>query len=170
MDYVESLPLNDHEVVLTFDDGPIPPYTSKVLDILASQCVKANYFMVGDMAKAYPEMARRIYDAGHTIGTHSMTHPLRFRALSVERGNAQIDDGIAAVGAALGGVEKVAPFFRFPGFGWTTAAEQHAAERGLMVWGADVPADDWTEARPARSGAARRAKIEAQGQGHPAAA
>ena len=58
MDYVESLPLNDHEVVLTFDDGPIPAYSSKVLDILASQCVKANYFMVGEMAKAYPAMAQ----------------------------------------------------------------------------------------------------------------
>ncbi len=165
MDYVESLPLNDHEVVLTFDDGPIPAYSSKVLEILASQCVKANYFMVGEMAKAYPEMAKRIYDAGHTIGTHSMTHPLRFRALSVERGNAQIDDGIAAVGAALGGVEKVAPFFRFPGFGWTTAAEQHAAERGLMVWGADVPADDWLKLGPRE--VARRAvqRLEHKGKG-----
>ena len=94
-----------------------------------------------------------------------MTHPLRFRALSVERGNAQIDDGIAAVGAALGGVEKVAPFFRFPGFGWTNAAEQHAAERGLMVWGADVPADDWLKLGPRE--VARRAvqRLEHKGKG-----
>src|SRR6201986_1523698 len=58
MDYVDSLPLNDKEVVLTFDDGPIPAFSSKVLDILTSQCVKATYFMVGEMAKAYPEMAK----------------------------------------------------------------------------------------------------------------
>src|SRR5919112_939565 len=44
MDYAETLPLRDREVVLTFDDGPIPPYTGKVLDILAAECVKATYF------------------------------------------------------------------------------------------------------------------------------
>ena len=123
MDYAETLPLADQEVVLTFDDGPIPPYTSKILDILAAECVKATYFIVGEMAKEYPALVRRVYDAGHTIGTHSMTHPIRFRALSVERGNAQIDDGIAATAAALGDPDKVAPFFRFPGFGHTAAAE-----------------------------------------------
>ena len=48
MDYAETLPLADREVVLTFDDGPIPPYTGKVLDILAAECVKATYFIVGD--------------------------------------------------------------------------------------------------------------------------
>ena len=143
MDYAETLPLADQEVVLTFDDGPIPPYTNKILDILAAECVKATYFIVGEMAREYPALVRRVYDAGHTVGTHSMTHPIRFRALSVERGNAQIDDGIAATAAALGDPDKVAPFFRFPGFGHTAAAHEHAAARGLMVWGADVPADDW---------------------------
>src|SRR4051812_42323599 len=42
MQYAETLPLQDHEVVLTFDDGPLPPHSGKVLDILASQCVKAT--------------------------------------------------------------------------------------------------------------------------------
>src|SRR4029077_9261725 len=102
---------------LTFDDGPIPPYTTKVLDILAANCVKATYFIVGEMAREYPKLVQRTYDEGHTIGTHSMNHPLRFRVLSAERGNAQIDDGIAATAAALGDTGKVAPFFRFPGFG-----------------------------------------------------
>jgi peptidoglycan/xylan/chitin deacetylase (PgdA/CDA1 family) len=143
MDYEESLPLRDREVVLTFDDGPLPPHTTRVLDILASQCVKMTYFVVGEMAKAFPDLVRRAYDEGHTIATHSMNHPIHFRAQSVERGNAQIDDGIAAVAAVLGDKDKLAPFFRFPGFGWTDAAHRHATERGLMVWGADVPADDW---------------------------
>ena len=165
MDYAETLPLLDHEVVLTFDDGPIPPYTNRILDILAAECVKATYFIVGDMAKEYPAMVRRIADAGHTVGTHSMSHPLRFRALSVERGNAQIDNGIAATAAALGDAGKVAPFFRFPGFGHTEAAHEHAAEQGLMVWGADFPADDWT--RIGAREVARRAlhRLEAKGKG-----
>ena len=46
--YQQSLPLADHEVVLTFDDGPIPPYSNSILDTLDSQCVKATYFMVGE--------------------------------------------------------------------------------------------------------------------------
>jgi peptidoglycan/xylan/chitin deacetylase (PgdA/CDA1 family) len=159
------LPLVDREVVLTFDDGPIPPYTGKILDILAAECVKATYFVVGDMAKEYPALVRRVYDAGHTVGTHSMSHPTRFRALSVERGNAQIDNGIAATAAALGDPDKVAPFFRFPGFGFTPAAHEHAAARGLMVWGADVPADDWHKLSAHE--VARRAvqRLESKGKG-----
>jgi peptidoglycan-N-acetylglucosamine deacetylase len=165
MDYAETLPLLDHEVVLTFDDGPIPPYTGKVLDILAAECVKATYFIVGTMAREYPSLVRRAYDNGHTIGTHSMSHPLRFRALSVERANAQIDDGIAATAAALGDPDRLAPFFRFPGFGHTGPAHEHAASRGLMVWGADVPADDWHRLGPQE--VARRAvqRLEYKGKG-----
>ena len=86
MDYAETLPLADHEVVLTFDDGPLPPYTGKILDILASECVQATYFIVGAMAREYPELVRRVYDEGHSVGTHSLSHPIRFRAVSlVER-------------------------------------------------------------------------------------
>ena len=165
MDYAETLPLVDKEVVLTFDDGPIPPYTTRILDILASECIRATYFIVGSMAKEYPALVKRAYDEGHTIGTHSMTHPLKFRALSVDRANAQIDDGIAATVAALGDPDKLAPFFRFPGFGHTPAAEQHTAEHGIMVWGADFPADDWKSIGAKE--VARRAiqRLEAKGRG-----
>src|SRR3974377_422395 len=80
--YKETLPLADHEIVLTFDDGPIPPYSNAILNVLDSQCVKATYFMVGEMAQAYPALVRRIYNAGHTIGTHSQHHPFGFQNLS----------------------------------------------------------------------------------------
>ena len=102
MQYPDSLPLADKEVVLTFDDGPLPPYSNQILDILASQCVKATYFMVGTMARAYPQVVRRVYEAGHTIGTHSDNHPTHFGTLPIERMRQEIDDGIADVGAALG--------------------------------------------------------------------
>src|ERR1700692_2727707 len=85
MQYPQSLPLADKEVVLTFDDGPLPPYSNQILDILASQCVKATYFMVGTMARAYPQVVRRVYEAGHTIGTHSDNHPTHFGTLPIER-------------------------------------------------------------------------------------
>ena len=75
MQYNESLPLKDREVVLTFDDGPLPPYTSRVLDTLASECVKATFFLVGRMVRGYPAIARRIYNEGHTVANHlSLIH------------------------------------------------------------------------------------------------
>ena len=61
MSYHDSLPLNDHEIVITFDDGPLPPHTEKILETLAAQCVKATYFMVGRMA--------------HGVGLAGPAHP-----------------------------------------------------------------------------------------------
>src|SRR3954451_17109664 len=85
MQYAETLPLQDHEVVLTFDDGPLPPHSGKVLDILASQCVKATFFIIGRMARSFPEGVRRVRDAGHSIGTHTQNHPLSMNRMPVER-------------------------------------------------------------------------------------
>ena len=85
MQYRQTLPLNDHEVVITFDDGPLPPYSNIILDTLASQCVKATYFLIGRMAHQYPSIVRRIYNAGHTIGTHTENHPLALQRLPLQR-------------------------------------------------------------------------------------
>jgi peptidoglycan/xylan/chitin deacetylase (PgdA/CDA1 family) len=142
MQYHESLPLQDHEVVLTFDDGPLPPYSSRVLEILASQCVKATYFLIGRMASSYPDMVKKIAAAGHTIGTHSQNHPLRFEHMSLPQVQKEVDDGIASVTAALG--DKPAPFFRIPGLLRADTVEKFLAERQIMIWSADFPADDWT--------------------------
>ena len=81
MDGAVALPLADREVVLTFDDGPVPRYTNQILDILAAQCAKATFFLVGEMARAHPSTVRRIFAEGHTIGTHSEDHPVRFGKL-----------------------------------------------------------------------------------------
>ena len=143
MQYPDTLPLNDKEVVLTFDDGPVPRYSNEILDILASQCVKATYFMVGEMARAYPAVVRRVYEEGHTIGTHSEDHPLRFGQLPVEKIRHEIDWGISDVGAALGGVRYLAPFFRIPGLARSDVLESELAARGLAVFSSDTDADDW---------------------------
>ncbi len=117
MQYPDSLPLNDKEVVITFDDGPLPPSTDKVLDVLAAQCVKATFFMVGEMAHSFPATVRRVYEEGHTIGTHSDHHPIGFGKLPLDRMRQEIDGGIADVSAAFGGDPRyLAPFFRIPGF------------------------------------------------------
>ena len=78
LQYRESLPLRDKEVVLTFDDGPLPPYTNRILETLASECVKATFFMVGRMVRGYPSIVRRVYNEGHTVANHSQNHPFTF--------------------------------------------------------------------------------------------
>ena len=144
MQYPDSLPLNDKEVVLTFDDGPLPPYTNQILDILAAQCVKATFFMVGEMARAFPATVRLVYEDGHTIGTHSDHHPIGFGKLPSERMRQEIDGGIADVSAAFGGHSRyLAPFFRIPGLERSDLLESKLAERGLIIFSADVVADDW---------------------------
>ena len=145
MQYQETLPLADKEVVLTFDDGPVPPYTGRVLETLASECVKATFFLVGRQARAFPETVRRIYNAGHTLATHSQNHPIIFTRLSQEQAQAEIDNGIASVVAALGDSRALAPFFRFPGLGRSDRIEAYLGSKSLMTWSADFPADDWTK-------------------------
>lgn len=143
MQYPQTLPLAEKEVVLTFDDGPLPPYSDQILDILAAQCVRATYFLVGSMARAFPATVRRIYEAGHTIGTHSEDHPSQFARLSVASVRREIDRGIADVGAALGDAGDLAPFFRIPGLARSNIVEQELAARSLVVFSSDLVADDW---------------------------
>jgi peptidoglycan/xylan/chitin deacetylase (PgdA/CDA1 family) len=143
MQYHETLPLADHEVVLTFDDGPLPPYTNRVLETLAAQCVKATFFMVGRQARAYPDMVRKVYNEGHTVASHSQNHPLIFTRLSMAAAENEIEQGRASVAAGLGDERALAPFFRFPGLGRSNAIEDYLAAHGLMTWSADFPADDW---------------------------
>jgi peptidoglycan/xylan/chitin deacetylase (PgdA/CDA1 family) len=142
MSYHDSLPLNDHEIVITFDDGPLPPHTEKILETLAAQCVKATYFMVGKMAAAYPGSVRKVAAAGHTVGTHSWSHPW-FTRMSFDKARDEIDRGFSSVQAALGDDHKVAPFFRFPGLLHRADSEAYLAERGIMVWSVDFHGDDW---------------------------
>ena len=166
LNYQQTLPLDDHEVVLTFDDGPLPPYSNQVLDILASQCVKAVFFLVGEMAKAYPAVARRVHDEGHTIGSHSQDHPLRFDRISDEKMRWEIDAGIDNVNAALGEAGGLAPFFRIPGFGRTDVVESELAARSLVVFSTDTVADDWhRHISPSQIIARAMSRLEAKGKG-----
>ena len=62
-------------VALTFDDGPQPRYTVKILSVLAKYGIKATFFMIGANVANYPEVAKRVYGEGHEIGCHTYTHP-----------------------------------------------------------------------------------------------
>jgi peptidoglycan/xylan/chitin deacetylase (PgdA/CDA1 family) len=166
MQYPQSLPLADKEVVLTFDDGPLPRYSNAVLDILAAQCVKATYFLVGSMAREFPAVVRRIHAAGHTIGTHTDNHPSRMHKLPIEKVRAEIDQGIADVSAALWDAKDLAPFFRIPGLNRSDAIENELAARSLVVFSSDTLADDWyRRIRPADIVRRAMSRLEARGKG-----
>jgi peptidoglycan/xylan/chitin deacetylase (PgdA/CDA1 family) len=143
MGHASALPLEEKEVVLTFDDGPSPRYSNQILDILAAQCVKATFFLVGEMARNHAETARRMFAEGHTIGTHSEDHPLRFGKLSADVVEWEIDKGILDVGLALGDHRQVAPFFRVPGLAHSDIIEGELAARHLVWFSPDTDADDW---------------------------
>jgi peptidoglycan/xylan/chitin deacetylase (PgdA/CDA1 family) len=148
--FPQTLPLRDHEVVLTFDDGPWPPTTPKVLAALARECVRATFFVIGKPASEHPTMVRRISAEGHTIGHHTWTH---FDLQRMPKNNAfkEIDDGIAAIEKAEHGVATTTPatpFFRFPGFLPTPATLDLLRSRGIVVFGADFWGNDWNHITP----------------------
>jgi peptidoglycan/xylan/chitin deacetylase (PgdA/CDA1 family) len=157
--FPQTLPLGDHEVVLTFDEGPWPDTTPKVLAALARECVLATFFLIGKPASEHPELVRRIAALGHTIGHHTWSHP-NIRDLKPEAATAEIDNGIAAVEQALYGTGTTTPgiatatpataFFRFPYFEMTPATLDLLEQRGISVFGADLWASDWEPMKPAK--------------------
>ncbi len=159
--YKQTLPLEDHEVVLTFDDGPIPPHTDKVLDALAAECVKATFFIVGEMARAHPAALQRAYREGHTIGTHT-EHHAHLEHISAEKAHKEITDGIASVAQVLGDKGAVAPFFRFP---YLEAADERALQLGLSIWSADLHGSDWTFVTGEKVTALTLSRLEAKKKG-----
>ncbi len=73
-DYVWSMPTDNKEIFLTFDDGPIPEVTPWVLDVLAEYQSRATFFCVGENVKKYPMIFNRILIEGHTVGNHTFNH------------------------------------------------------------------------------------------------
>src|SRR5438132_5117999 len=74
--FPQTLPLGAKEVVLTFDDGPWPGSTERILDALRHECVKASFFLLGRNAVDHPALARRELAEGHTVAHHSYSHPI----------------------------------------------------------------------------------------------
>lgn len=163
--YRETLPLADHEVVLTFDDGPLPPHTGRILDTLLAECVRATFFSVGSMARNRPALLQRAYDEGHSIGSHSQNHPLNLSRLSKTAAWTEMEKGRLSVAEALGPTRLAAPFMRFPGLSRTSALEASAKTDGQMIWSADVYAYDWTRISPEEVVRRPIEKLEAIGRG-----
>ena len=130
------------EIALTFDDGPHATRTLRVLQILADAGIKATFFQIGRNAAAHPEIARRVLAAGHTIGSHTFSHPNMSR-LAEPHAEVEMESGDASVSAALGLKPGELPFFRFP-YGAKTPLEQSFVERHgntTVFWNMD--SQDW---------------------------
>jgi peptidoglycan/xylan/chitin deacetylase (PgdA/CDA1 family) len=148
--FPQTLPLRDHEVVLTFDDGPWPPTTPKVLKALAQECVRATFFLIGKPASEHSDLVRRIAAEGHTIGHHTWLHR-SLKQINPSETTDEINHGISAVEMALHGratTTPTTPFFRFPGFESTPATLDILQSRGIVVFGADLWASDWNTMTP----------------------
>ena len=152
--YARTLALGDREVVVTFDDGPLARTTPRILQALKDACVHATFFLVGRQTRAFPALARREHDEGHSIGHHSDTHPgFTLRGFDEASAVADIDNGIAADETAIYGAAATPrhphePFFRFPGFADTPALLGDLDRRGIAVFGSDLWAADWLMMTP----------------------
>jgi peptidoglycan/xylan/chitin deacetylase (PgdA/CDA1 family) len=98
---VSRLATAEPVVALTFDDGPDPVYTPQILDALAAHRARATFFVVGERAARYPELIARMHREGHTVGTHTQHHRLRFHFGSPTYVRREIDDAIAVVARIL---------------------------------------------------------------------
>jgi peptidoglycan/xylan/chitin deacetylase (PgdA/CDA1 family) len=137
--------LNDGEVVLTFDDGPVKSSTKAILKALADQCTKATFFMVGQMALSDPEMVREVAAGGNTIGTHTWSHKnMRFAGTKVI--DQQIESAISTVSKANGA--PIAPLFRFPYLSSSRQAEAYLKGRNIGVVWVDVDSKDYLTRDP----------------------
>src|SRR6476619_3226490 len=113
MDHAVALPISDKEVVLTFDDGPVPRYSNQILDILAAQCVKATFFLVGEMARAHPSTVRQIFAEGHTIGPIAKIIPCVLAKCRPHWSNGKLTRAFSMLGQHLAILDGSHHFFVF---------------------------------------------------------
>ena len=139
--------LKDHEVVLTFDDGPDPKRTRAVLDTLDKECAKATFFLLGNQASRYPAMVREISARGHSVGSHTWSHA-NLVELNDARARDQISRGQDAVNAALSSLDKRSGMFRFPYVATTPDLSAQARDMGLLEVGVTADGADWTRISP----------------------
>ena len=135
--------LKDHEVVLTFDDGPWVENTPAVLKALADECTTGIFFEIGKHATYYPEISKQVYAAGHTVGTHTWSHAdLTSKKLTDDQRKEEIEKGISAVKWALGGISP-APFFRFPDLRHPPEMVTYLGTRNIAIFSCDLDSFDF---------------------------
>ncbi len=137
--------LNPKEVVLTFDDGPLPNRTTAVLAALNAECTRAIFFSVGKVASGYPEILRDVAKAGNTIGAHTMLHK-DLSKMPFNEAKDEIEKSISVVHRAVGG--PTAPFFRFPFLRDSPETLKYLAGRNIAVFSTDIDSFDFKGGQP----------------------
>lgn len=139
-----DLKLQDKEVILSFDDGPIPGRTDKVLAILDQFGVKGAFMMVGEMAEMHPALARKVAQDGNTIGSHTYDHA-NLSSLSFDAAMAEVIRGELAVTKATG---TDVSFFRFPYLAESHRLRAAIAMRDMVVMDVDIDSKDYFTTTP----------------------
>lgn len=137
--------LNTKEVVLTFDDGPHPSRTQKVLEVLDKYCLKASFFLQGSNVKRHSDLVAQLLDQGHTVGSHTFNHA-NLTEKTIEGALAEIKRGNDVVSNALGGHPKADQtyFFRFPFVATSPELDTAVTDKGYSIITVDVDGADWT--------------------------
>lgn len=158
--------LAEHEVVLTFDDGPWPGNTAAVIKALTDQCVKATFFEIGEHATWHPEISKIVAEAGMTVGSHTWSHKDLARnpyASNIELAKQEIEMGVSAVHKAVGG--PIAPFFRFPDLQQPPELLAYLGSRNISTFSTDLDSFDFKMRRPEQVIKSVMTKLEKRGKG-----
>lgn len=132
-----------HDIYLTFDDGPIPEATPWVLDTLDRYGVKATFFMVGDNARRYPELAREVAHRGHRVGNHTMHH-LQGVKVTTRTYLRDVSEAQAHVCPEEGATPHTGqPLFR-PPHGWLRPRQARALRKHYRVVMYDLVSRDYS--------------------------
>ncbi len=158
---LHDIRLREREVVLTFDDGPMPGKTEKVLDTLDAFGVKATFLMVGQMAETYPSIARSVVARGHSIGSHTYRHR-NLASMSFDSTLSEIQRGEKAVQKATA---TDAAFFRFPYLSDTRRLRSALTARGEVIMDVDVDSKDYFKDGPAKVAERTMAALNRRGRG-----
>ncbi|MCX4700351.1 glycosyltransferase [Streptomyces sp. NBC_01373] len=141
-----SLKLPDGHMVLTFDDGPDPTWTPKVLDVLKKHKAHAVFFVTGTMTSRYPDLVRRMVDEGHEIGLHTFNHP-DLSLQSKERIDWELSQNQLAITGAAGIRTSL---FRPPYSSFASSMDnnswpvtQYIGTRGYITVVTSVDSQDW---------------------------
>lgn len=134
-------------IAITFDDGPDPVLTPRLLDLLKQRGIHATFFLVGKNAAAFPDVVRRIVEEGHEVGNHSWSHPL-LTQLGPESVDSQLRRTHDAIVKACG----TAPLLYRPPYGAVRVSQRARIEKAFgypaILW--DVDPQDWQHPRSAQ--------------------
>src|SRR5229473_1122633 len=154
--------LRDHEVVLTFDDGPWLNNTQAVLKALADQCLRATFFPIGKHSTYYPEILKQVVAAGHTVGSHTWSHA-DLSKKSPDDAKEEIEKGVSAVHFYAGA--STAPFFRFPDLRHPPEMLTYLGQRNIASFSTDIDSFDFKIKKPDVLIKSLMAKLNKQGKG-----